>query len=271
MRGTSLRSLSEVQERFAPVLAAAGDDSALLGEHLFAVLDALDSSKSLERAIADPSRSSPAKVALVRSLLVDTVDPRVVSVIEAIAEQRWVADQDVADAVERIAVETTLHAAEERGQLLVVEDELFTIVRALIDSKEVREVLSDPVVNVESRVRLLEAVLAGRGDRISRLLAVRATLTPRGRRFSAILGWYGDIAAEMRNRTVAAVTTGSKFTEKQLQRLESLLGEAYGRQIQMNVNVDPEIIGGLRIQVGAEVMDATVLTRLVDAKRRLAG
>ncbi len=271
MRGTSLRSLLVVQEHFAPVLAAAGDESALLGEHFFAVLDAIDSSKSLGRALADPSRSGPDKAALVRSLLADSVDPRVVTVMESIAEQRWVADRDVADAVERIAVEATLHSAEERGQLIVVEDELFTIVRALIDSKETRQVLSDPIVNAQSRVRLLHAVLAGRGDEVSRLLATRATLSPRGRRFSAILGWYGDIAAEMRNRTVADVTTGSEFTKEQLQRLESLLGEAYGRQIQMNVSVDPKIIGGLRIQVGSEVMDATVLNRLVDARRRLAG
>lgn len=271
MRGTSLRSLSAVQERFAPVLAAAGDESAQLGEQLFIVLDALDSSNSLGRSLADPSRSGQDKVALVRSLLADGFDPRVVAVIEAIAMERWVTDRDVPDAVERLAVEATLHAAEVRGQLAVVEDELFTIVRALIDSREIREVLSDPTVDTEGRVRLLESVLAGRGDEISRLLAVRATRTPRGRRFSAILGWYGDIAAQMRDRMVASVTTGTQFSPEQLARLESLLGEAYGRKIQMNVNVDPSVIAGLRIQVGSEVVDATVLTRLVDARRRLAG
>lgn len=271
MRGTSLRSLSVVQDRFEPVLAAAGDESGQLGEQLFIVLDALDSSSSLGRSLADPSRNGQDKVALVRSLLSDNFDPRVVAVVEAIAEQRWVADRDVADAVERLAVEATLHAAQVRGQLEVVEDELFTIVRALIDSREIREVLSDPSVDTESRVRLLESVLAGRGDAVSRLLAVRATRAPRGRRFSAILGWYGDVAAHMRNRMVAVVTTGSQFGAEQLARLEALLGDAYGRQIQMNVNVDPSVIGGLRIQVGSEVMDATVLTRLVDARRRLAG
>lgn len=271
MRGTSLRSLSVVQDGFTPVLAAAGDESAQLGEQLFIVLDALDSSNSLGRSIADPSRTEHDKVVLVRTLLADGFDPRVVTVLEAIAGQRWVADEDVADAVERLAVEATLHSAEERGQLAVVEDELFTIVRALIDSKEVREVLSDPIVDIDSRVQLLKSVLAGRGDEVSRLLAVRATRTPRRRRFSAILGWYGDVAAEMRNRMVAVVTTGSQFSSEQLQRLETLLGEVYGRQIQMNVNVDPSVIGGLLIQVGSEVIDATVLTRLVDARRRLAG
>lgn len=270
MRGTSLRSLSVVQDEFAPVLRAAGDESAELGEQLFIVLDALDSSRSLGRSLADPSRAVEDKVTLVRSLLAGGFDPRVVAVLESIAEQRWVADVDVADAVERLAVETTLHAAEVRDQLAVVEDELFTIMRALIDSKETREVLSDPVVSIENRVELLESILAGRGDEISRLLAVRATRSPRGRRFNAILGWYGDIAAEMRNRMVAAVITGSQFSAEQLGRLESLLGEAYGREIQMNVTVDPTVLGGLRIQIGSEVMDATVLSRLVDAKRKMA-
>lgn len=271
MRGTSLHSLSAVRDRFTPVLAAAGSESALLGEQLFKVLDALDSVPSLGRALADPARSAEDKVALVRNLLADGFDPRVVQVLESVAAERWVADADVADAIEQLAVEATLNAADERGQLAVVEDELFTIVRALIDSREVRKVLSDPAVNLEGRVTLLESILAGRGDEVSRLLAVRATRTPRGRRFSAILGWYGDIAASMRDRLVASIATGSSLSNAQLDRLRDLLSGAYGRKVQMNVNVDPSYLGGLRIQVGSEVVDATVLSRLVDARRRMAG
>lgn len=271
MRGTSLRSLTAVRDRFTPVLAAAGSDVAVLGEQLFSVLDALDSSASLRRSLSDPARVSADKAALARNVIPNGFDPRVIEVIEWLAAQRWVLDTDIADAVERLAVEATLKSADVRGQLAVVERELFTFVRALIDSSEARAVLSDPAVNAEARVRLLSAILGDRGDVVSRQLAARATRSPRGRRFSAILGWYGDVAAELRDRIVALVTTGSAFSTTQLERLESLLASAYGRQVHMNVNVDPSFLGGLRVQVGPEVMDATVLTRLVAAQRRLAG
>jgi F-type H+-transporting ATPase subunit delta len=49
-----------------------------------------------------------------------------------------------------------------------------------------------------------------------------------------------------------------------------ILGRAYGREIQVQVLVDPHVLGGLRVQVGPEVIDATVLARLADARRRLA-
>ena len=55
MRGTSLASLTAAQERFAPVLTAAGKQAADLGEQLFAVVDALDSSGSLRRTLSDPA------------------------------------------------------------------------------------------------------------------------------------------------------------------------------------------------------------------------
>ena len=61
MRGTSLASLAAAQERFEPVLAAAGKQAADLGEQLFAVVDALDSSGSLRRTLSDPAIAADAK------------------------------------------------------------------------------------------------------------------------------------------------------------------------------------------------------------------
>jgi F-type H+-transporting ATPase subunit delta len=73
-----------------------------------------------------------------------------------------------------------------------------------------------------------------------------------------------------RRKVVASVTSGSALTDAQRDRLTALLGEAYGSSIQLNVTVDPAVIGGLRVQVGSDVVDSTVLSRLADARRRLA-
>ena len=270
MRGTSQRSLSTVWSGFEPVLQAAGDDASVIGEQLFAVLDALDSSKALVRALADPARSGDSKAALVRQILGGSLDPRVVDAVAGLVVERWTADADLVEAVEHLAVAALLVSARSRGQLQVVEDELFTIMRSLLGSREARSALSAPGVTVEDRLRLLDTVLAGRGDEVTQQLARRATSHPRGRRFVAALTWYSSIAAELRDRLVALVTASQPFSEEQLDRLGRILAQAYGKELQLNFTVDPAVLGGLRVQVGDDVVDATVLSRMTDARRRMA-
>ncbi|MGO1317747.1 MAG: F0F1 ATP synthase subunit delta [Cellulomonadaceae bacterium] len=270
MRGTSLHSLTVVRNRFAPVLRAAGAEAAGLGEQIFAVLDAVDGSGALLRGLSDPSRRPEDKTALVSDLLSDGFDARTVTAVSDLVRQRWTSDQDLADGLETLAVDAVLLSAESRGALDEVENELFTIVRALIGHALARRALTDPGAPRELRVRLIDQILGGGGDPATRLLAERAAGHPRGQRFAATLGRYGDQAAELRDRLVANVTTGSAFTRAQLDRVAQLLQNAYGRPVQLNVAVDPEFLGGLRIQVGADVVDATMLARLADARRRMA-
>ena len=55
------------------------------------------------------------------------------------------------------------------------------------------------------------------------------------------------------------------------QRLQDALARQYGRPVHLNVVVDPEVIGGIRVEIGDDVIDGTVASRLDDARRRLAG
>ncbi len=271
MRGTSAASLAAVQERFEPVLQAAGPAALDLGEQLFAVTAALDSSAALRRGLSDPSRSGADKAALAAGTLAGRFDERVVDLLRGIAESRWSRERDVADAVEEVAIGAVLAAAEARGVLEQVEDELFRLSRALIGSREARAVLSDTGTAPEQRRALAEAILAGKADEATRTLALHATTALRGRRFVPTLGWYGEIAAARRKRLVASVTTAVELDAAQTDRLGQLLTRTYGRPVQLNVTVDRDVVGGLRVQVGADVVNATILARLSDARRRLAG
>lgn len=271
MRGTSGASLAAAQERFEPVLRSAGADAQALGEQLFAVVDALDESGPLRRSLADPSRNGDDKAALVAGVLAGGFDEQVVDLVSGVARARWSSDADLVDSLERLGLDAVLASAESRGALETVEDELFRLTRALVGQREARRVLSDSSSSPERRAALVDTLLAGKVDAVTQALARRATTTLRGRRFVATLLWFGEVAAERRKRLVASVTSGSVLTESQESRLTALLENAYGRAVQLNVTVDPTVIGGLRIQVGADVVDSTVLSRLADARRRLAG
>lgn len=271
MRGTSAASLAAAQERLEPVLRAAGADAQALGEQLFTVVSALDSSGALRRSLADPSRDGEDKAGLVRSLLAGGFDERVVDLVSGMARARWSSDADLVDALERLGVDALLASAEARGALETVEEELFRLTRALVGQREARQALSDPMTDPERRTALVDALLQGKVDPVTHTLARRATTALRGRRFVPTITWYGEVAAERRERLVASVTSGTVLSAGQEQRLGAILERAYGRPVQLNVTVDPTVIGGLRIQVGADVVDSTVLSRLADARRRLAG
>jgi len=269
MRGTSRVSLERAAERFEPVLRAAGARSAELGEHLFALVDALDGSGSLRRTLTDPSIDGDAKAGLVRQLLADA-DPQVVDLVSDLVRSRWSAEGDLAEAVEELGFQAALASAEAGGELVRVEEELFRITRALIGQREARRALFDDSVATGRRTALVDEILAGRTAPVTALIARRATASPRGRPFVATLVHVGELAATRRHRLVAAVTSGAELSDAQRARLAAILGQAYGGEVQLNVTVDTSVLGGLRVQVGPDVVDSTLRSRLDDARRRLA-
>ncbi|ACQ79563.1 ATP synthase F1, delta subunit [Beutenbergia cavernae DSM 12333] len=271
MRASSEASLKAAADRWEPVLAEAGESARDLAESIFAVVDALDSSASLRRALTDPARPADAKASLTQGLLGAKAPDAVVDLVAGMSRSRWSADDDLASALEEIGTTSLLAAAESRGELERVEDELFRLGRSLIGARELRIALSNRELPVENRVALVDALLEGKVAPETELLVRRAATSMRERSVPNAIAHVGELAAARRRRLVAAVTAAVPLTQGQLTRLGEILERAYGRSVQINVGIDPEVVGGLRVQVGAEVVDATVLTKLEEARRRLAG
>lgn len=270
MRGSSAAALETVRVALEPVLTAAGADAGAIGAQLFAVVDALDSSGSLRRALSDPARSGDDKEALVRQLL-GGADPRAVGVVAGLVRGRWSSEEDLVVAVETLAAQAVLAAAQAEGRLEQVEDELFRLDRVLIGQRELRRSLTDRGAGADRRERLAHDLLDGRVHPATAQLVARGARAPRGRTMSAMLSIMGRIAARRRELLVAAVTSAAPLTQAQTDRLAQILERAYGRGVTLNVAIDPEVLGGLRVQIGSQVVDSTVLGRLEDARRRLAG
>jgi F-type H+-transporting ATPase subunit delta len=79
------------------------------------------------------------------------------------------------------------------------------------------------------------------------------------------------VAARRREQLVARVIVALPLDEAHRERLSQALQRMYGRHVHLNVDVDPEVLGGIRVEIGDEVLDGTVARRLDDARRRLAG
>ena len=270
MRGVSQASYQAVQDGFEPALAAAGAQAAELGDQMFVVVDALDRSGGLRRALSDPARHGDDKAGLARDLL-GGADPRVVDLVAAAARRRWSVPEDLIEALERIAAETVLAAAQAGGALERVEEELFRFGRVLAHERRVRDALTDRMAAPEARAAVVERLLAAQVHPVTLQLVARAARTPRGRTMMSTLTQLGRLAAHRRERLLATVTAAVMPSPAQIARLTAMLAAAYGRPVHINVAVDAEVVGGLRVAVGDEIVDATVLARLDDVRRRLAG
>ncbi|MBN8883419.1 MAG: F0F1 ATP synthase subunit delta [Salana multivorans] len=270
MRATSEASMRAAADRFSPVVTAAGTDAGRLGEEIFAVVDALDGSAGMRRALTDPTRAAQDKAALAERALGSAVSPEVVALVAGMARDRWSADRDLADALEQVGTDTYLSAAQAGGTLLDVEDEIFRLGRTLAEQRELRVALGNADLPAENRVGLIGALLPTASP-ITRALVSRTVGALRRRSVTGQLAAIGELAAARRRRLVATVLAARPLTQAQRTRLGEILSRVYDQPVHLNVGVDPTVVGGLRIQVGSEVLDATILSKLEEARRRIAG
>jgi F-type H+-transporting ATPase subunit delta len=270
MRGVSAESLAAGQERLEKLLASAGTDATALGEDLFAVSDVLSANPALRRALTDPARDGQAKAALVERVFTGRVSGPAVDVVAGLARSRWSEAGDLTDAVEGYATSALLASADRAGRLDGVEDELFRFARTVEADQGLRDAFSHRTAGTDRKADLVRTLLQGRAAPETVRLAVHAASHPRGLRTAQVLERYVQAAAERRQQVVAQVVAAAPLTIEQRSRLEAALQRRYGR-VRLNVDVDPSVLGGLRVQVGSELVDGTVTARLDEARRRMTG
>ncbi len=271
MQGTSRESLAAAQERLDALLGAAGTDGAAVGGALFAVVDLLDQNVGLRRGLTDPSHAGDAKAALVTRLLQGQVSADVLALVSDLVRSRWSRARDLGDALEHLAASAVVAGAERAGRADRVEDELFRFERLVDGDPRLARALSEPAAPAASKAALVDDLLAAQAAPESLALVRRAVLHSRGEHLPAALERYVAIAASRRDQLVAYVRVALPLDDSQRQRLATALRQLYGKQVQLNVDVDPDLLGGLRVEIGDEVLDGTVARRLDDVRRRLAG
>jgi F-type H+-transporting ATPase subunit delta len=270
MRGVSRESFADGQERLETLLGSPRADPARLADALFAVTDVLAANPGLRRALTDPARDGEAKAALVQRVFGGRVEGAAVDLVAGLVRARWGGSGDLTDAVESLAVTSVLAAAEAAGRLDAVEDELFRFARMVEGDQALRDAFSYRTPGVDRKVQLVHRLLEGRAAPETIRLAGQAAAHPRGLRTEQVLERFVQAAAERRQRRVAYVVAATPLTTEERGRLEAALRRRYGR-VRLNVDVDPEVIGGLRVQIGSELVDGTISARLDEARRRLAG
>jgi F-type H+-transporting ATPase subunit delta len=265
MRGASKESLARAREALVGVTVTEG-----LGDELFSVAKVLDGSGVLRRALTDPARPKESRIGLVERLFSGKLSAEALEIVKAAVGGRWVSSRDLGDALDQLSIEADVAYADTQGKLDEIEDELFRLDRVLAAERALADKLTDRTIPVELRQELIRGLLQGKADPVTVRLAERA-VDGRGRSLAATMRAYQVAAAARRNASIATVRVATDLTEGERSRLAEALGRQYGRQIQLNVIVDERVIGGVRVDIGDEVIDGTIAARLDEAQRRIAG
>lgn len=239
-----------------------------LAEELFAVADLLATQVGLRNALADPTAADSRRRELAESLLTGRISAPAVAIAAQAAALKWGTGSRLVQALERQGLRSLLGAAQLSGRLDTVEDELFRLDRTVVANPALRQALDDRTAPVALRQKLLSDLLAGAAEPITLALAGRA-VSSAGRSFEMTIEAYLRLAAAVRQRAVATVTVAVPLTDGHQKRLEAALVRQLGRQVNLQVVVDPTVLGGARVRVGDEVIEGTVAGRLAAAEKQL--
>ena len=272
MQGASRESLATLREQLSDLTdGSSAAQLQQLSDELFAVVTLLTSEGALRRTLSDPAIDQSAKERFVDSLFGDRLSAPALRLLQQLARARWSEPRDVVDAVEHLAVETALVRAESDGQLDEVEDALFRFERILAAEPPLRAALTDRMLPAERKRELMNRLLEGKVAEVTLGLIERAVLAPRGRTIERVLREFSELAATRRERLIARVTSAVPLTEEQQEQLAESLRTATGRDIRLQLLVDPELVGGLTVRIGDEQIDGSVARHLAEARRRLTG
>lgn len=142
-------------------------------------------------------------------------------------------------------------------------------VRDLMSDPEVARVLTNPTIATERRMALVAGaphVLDAEATNLAKLLIE----SDRVRAVVGIEEEFQRLADDAAGRIRATVTTAVELTPEDRDRVADGLSKRLGKEVELDVRVDPSILGGLKLQYGDRLVDASVATRLQQLRRRLA-
>ena len=266
MAGVSTESLSKVE---AALDANASLNPLHLASELFAVVDVIDRDGGLRRGLTDTSRVEAARQNIASTVFGSKVSSQTLSILTVAVSQRWSAERDLADALEKCAVLAAIVSTHSHGGVEALDNELLTFVRNVDGTAQAQTALSNNLASKEAKQKLAVALGGPARSAEGVLLLERIGSETRGMHAARLADEFVEIIVKRQNRYIAKVTSAVALSQAQLNRLGHALSRVYNRKLKLDISVDPTVLGGLRVQVGDEVIDGTVIARLDELERNL--
>ena len=260
---TLRKSLAEVVEK------QSATDAAVFATNLFTILSVLSTSIGVRRALTDNSRDASAKAELILNLFGKNISSPAQSLLALAASLRWSSPGEIADAIENLAVEAEAAAADKNGELERLENQLFDFARVLRANPELRQALNTSADTDQGKISLLDSVVKGKYVNSTLNILRRVVSLRRGRSIDSTLAAYSHYVSARKDRLVAHVKSAVELSDAQLTKLVAALYKQMGRDVHINVEIDPRVLGGISVRYADDVIDGTISNRLTQAGRAL--
>lgn len=151
-----------------------------------------------------------------------------------------------------------------------VKADLETFSALLHDSPDLVRLVRSPVFTAEAQTKALSAVLERAG--ISGITANFLKVLTANRRLFAVadvIRAFRALVAKFKGEATADVTVAEKLSDKNLDALKAALNSVSGKDVDLNVKIDPSIIGGLIVKLGSRMVDSSLRTKLNSIKHAM--
>ena len=271
LRAASRAALAALTNEFGDVAGRLRSPGlTTLADELGSVVALLIAEPNLTKHLAEPTEDPDAKARLVDRLFSGKVDEHTAQLLRTAASQRWSTEADLVDGVEHAARLALLKRAEVEDEVDEVEDQLFRFGRVLDAQPRLSALLSDHTTPAEGRVALLDKVIDGSTVTGTAAALLSQTISQlRGERADEAVVELAELAVARRGEVVAQVSAAADLSDAQRTRLVEVLTRIYGHPVSVQLHVDPELLGGLSVTVGDEVIDGSIASRLAAAQTQL--
>lgn len=240
------------------------------GLEIFEFVEAIEGDRPLRVALANNAAPSEQRVALADEVFSKHLAASALTVVKRAVELSWSNPRDLRVGLVAAARRIILRGAENNNQLERVEQELFALSRVLHREGELSMLLSDRRVEVSKRRSLLARLLEGKNvTMFSEALALQAVGRIEKDPASDLVA-LAEQAAELRGYRIARVVSAGDLTSEQSAVLAEKLHSIYDHRMSIHNEVDANILGGVRIHVGNEVIDGSTKAKLERMRTALA-
>ena len=162
--------------------------------------------------------------------------------------------------------------ARDERQLEAVGASVATLRQALSDSDDFRSLTTSPLIGRDDAVKAVAA--AAQAMRLDPITAKFLGVLAQNRRLTqlpAIARAFNMLAAHHRGETTAEVTSAHPLDDDQIGALKTNLKSRLGRDVAVDLSVDPTILGGLVVKVGSQMIDGSIRTKLNTLAQAMKG
>ena len=165
-------------------------------------------------------------------------------------------------AVDRYA-NALFQLAKEAKVLDSVSNELVRIKEILQEDQEVLSVIMNPSISKSNKIKLFDTI--AEKIELSKLVSNFIGVIIKKNRVNYLLeivGTFENLLASLKGERVATVSSAYALTDAQLADISSKLKDKFNADFNIQLNIEPELIGGLKIQVGSQMIDSSIKNQL---------